>query len=147
MFYKSSIDCSIQHNILRVNPNFHNQPRNDYVLIQAHEDDYTFAQLLQMFSIKYKDRTHHLALIWPMDHPVPLLNRGRDRDLRFTRVVARLRSSCVLVDIETIVRGALLVKDYASQFPDEHIVLDVIDADLWWRMKEIKLAQKVAFAH
>ena len=82
-----------------------------------------------------------------MDNPVPLLNRGRDRDLRFTRVVARPRSTCVLVDVETIVRGALLVRDYSSQHPDEHIVLDVIDTDLWWQMKSIKLAQKVAFVH
>lgn len=132
VFYESSIDWSLQHNILRVNPNFHNRPRNDYVLIQAHVDDYIFAQLLQIFSIQYKDRMHHLALILPMDNPVPLLNRGRDRDLQFTRVIARPRSSCVLVDVETVVRGALIVRDYS---------------DLWWRMKSIKLAQKVAFAH
>lgn len=51
------------------------------------------------------------------------------------------------MDVETVVRGALIVRDYSAQHLDEHIILDVIDTDLWWRIKSIKLAQKVAFAH
>ncbi|KAF8971925.1 hypothetical protein BDZ97DRAFT_1901552 [Flammula alnicola] len=146
--YESVIDWEIKTNILRINPNFHHNARYDYVLLQARNDDYIFAQLLHVFGILYNDQTHYLALIMPMDVPVPRSdsNRGRDRDLRFTRVISRPRSAAVVVDIEAILRGALLVKDVGAELPGEHIVLEVIDPDLWWRMKSIKLANKVDFA-
>lgn len=80
---------------------------------------------------------------------MPILGRGRDKALRFTRVVARARSSCVVVEMETIIRGALLVKDYSSEYSSEHIVLEVVDPDMWWRMKSIKnnLAHKIQFTY
>ena len=107
-----------------------------------------FAQLLYMFMYTHNSRDFYMALVHPMDNPVPLSDRGRDRALRFTRVVARARSTCVVVELATIVQGTLLVKNYDAQIPNsEYIVLDVIDADMWWRMKSISLAHKVAFTY
>jgi hypothetical protein len=136
----------MKSNILRINPNFHGNDRHDYVLIKAGELDCFFAQLLYVFGITYKDETYHLALILPMDNPVPVMGRGRDRKLRFERVIARPPLRSAVVSINTIIRGALLVKDYGAS-PETsksgHIVVDSIDADIWWRMKSIKLARNV----
>ena len=144
MLYESKINLSVQKDILRVNPQFHGRPRFDCVLIQAHQDDYIFARLLQVFTITYQTRRHSLALVLPFDNRIPLLNRGRDRDLRFTRVISRPRSTCVVIDVETIIRGALIVEDYGADLGNSFIIVDVVDADMWWRMKSVKLAYKVA---
>lgn len=98
-----------------------------------------------MFGINYEGVDYHMALILPFDNPVPNTGRGRDRKLRFTRIAARGRSSCVIVDMEKIIRGALVVKCYGAQLENEFIVLDTVDADIWWRMKSIKLAHNIAF--
>jgi len=47
----------------------------------------------------------------------------------------------VVVDTETIIRGALLTEEY--DHPDEYFVLDAIDDDFWWRMKSVSLAQNI----
>lgn len=99
-----------------------------------------------MFGITYRKKTHVLALILPMDVPPPLAGRSRDTTLRFTRVLARPYAKSVVVDINTIVRGALLVKEYGAPFEISaisHIVVDTIDADMWWRIKSIKLERHV----
>jgi hypothetical protein len=98
-----------------------------------------------MFGINYEGVNYHLALILPFDNPVPNTGRGRDRKLRFTRIAARGQSSCVIVDMEKIIRGALLVKCYGVQLENEFVVLDSVDADIWWRMKSIKLARSITF--
>lgn len=82
-----------------------------------------------------------MALILPMDRPTLLLNRTRDRTLRLTRVRSRTRQGSIVVDAETIIRGALLTSEHDS--PGEFFVLNTIDDDLWWRMKSVKLAQNV----
>lgn len=146
MFYESTIDWELKFNILRINPNFHNNDRHDYVLIKAGETDCFFAQLLYVFGIEYQGNTYQRALILPMDVPVPVQGRVRDRKLRFRRVIARPYSRSVLIDINTIIRGALLVKDYGAPLETSksgHIVVESIDADIWWRMKTINLAHNV----
>lgn len=82
-----------------------------------------------------------------MDNPVPNEGRKRDEDLRLSRVVARPRAECVVVDMETIIRGALLVRNYSSQYSNEYIILETVDPDMWWRMKSIQgnLAHNVTF--
>ncbi|KJA13371.1 hypothetical protein HYPSUDRAFT_151670 [Hypholoma sublateritium FD-334 SS-4] len=145
VFFESMADWSIQSDILRAHPNFHHRPRYDHIILQAHKDDYVFAQLLKLFSIAVNEQTFNLALVLPLDGKIPLLNRGRDQDLRFTRIISRPRSASVVIDIDTIVRGALVVKDHGAELPNSHIVLDVIDSDFWLRMKSIKLAHNVNF--
>lgn len=90
-----------------------------------------------------------MALVLPMDIPIiqsENVNRKSDQDLRLKRIQARPRSGAVVIDLDSIVRGALLVKAYGAQYDDEYIVVDAIDADMWWRMKTIKLARsKVNF--
>ena len=35
------------------------------------------------------------------------------------------------------------MKDFEAEHDDEYIVMDVIDADLWWRMKSVSIARHV----
>lgn len=60
-------------------------------------------------------------------------------------VVAQPKCTSVVIDIHAITCGALLVKDYGAENDSTFIVLDVIDADMWWQMKAITHKQKVRF--
>lgn len=135
--------------ILRTNPHFHGRPRYDYVLLHAAADTFIFGQLLYTFGTIHNQSTYKMALVLPMDIPIiqsENVNRKSDQDLRLKRIQARPRSGAVVIDLDSIVRGALLVKAYGAQYDDEYIVVDAIDADMWWRMKTIKLARsKVNF--
>ena len=65
-----------------------------------------------------------------MDRPTLTRNQARDRALRLTRVRSRARYDSIVVDTETLIRGALLTSEHDS--PGEFFVLDVIDNDFWW---------------
>lgn len=146
--FESVINWQITTDILRTNPQFHNRPRYDYALLQVNQDQCVFAQLLYMFGITFGEETYHMALILPMDIPITQLEnsyRESDQDLRFRRVQARPRSEAVIVHLEVIIRGTVLVEAYGAQYGDEYIVMEVIDADMWWQMKSMKLAHRVKF--
>ena len=82
-----------------------------------------------------------MALILPMDRLTLVRNRGRDNTLRLTRVRSCLRHDSIVVDTETLTRGALLTNEHDS--PGEFFVLDTIDDDFWWQMKSVNLAHNI----
>jgi hypothetical protein len=140
--YAGALDArETRTDILRVNPNFHGSPRYDYVLVKVDESHCMLAQLLSIFTINYEDKRYHMALILPMDRLTLTRNRTRDRALRLTRVRSRPRYDSIVVDTETLTRGALLTDEHDS--PGEFFVLDTIDDDFWWRMKSVSLAHNV----
>jgi hypothetical protein len=47
--------------------------------------------------------------------------------------------------VESIVRGALISKDYGAEYGDEYLVVDVVDFDLWLRLKTLPLIHKADF--
>lgn len=137
--------------MLRVNPNFHGRPRYDYVLVQVDPHNYIFAQLLYVFGITIKatpqhDETSlHMALILPMDETIPVVegHRPTDKTLRLTRIRSRHRSDAVFINVESVVRGGLLAPVFEEGVQmDEYLIVDVIDEDMWWRMKSVKLIKK-----
>ena len=148
MKYESKITWKEESNILCVNPSFHNKARYDYALLQidAKQGTFIFAQLLHIFSITVNATTYYMALILPIDEPIPLshINHSRDLKLKQRRLRARHRSKAAFINIELIVRGALLSPAFkeGEQY-DEYLVIDVIDEDMWWRMKSVTLANKV----
>ena len=140
--YDGALDArETRTDILRVNPSFHGHPRYDYVLVKVDALHCMFAQLLSIFSVNCEDKTYRMALILPMDRPTLVCNRARDRTLRLTRVRSRLRHDSIVVDTETLIRGALLTSEHDS--PGEFFVLDTIDDDFWWRMKSVSLTYSV----
>ncbi|KAF9559092.1 hypothetical protein CPC08DRAFT_638151, partial [Agrocybe pediades] len=144
--YECVIDTMrIRTDILHIHPHFHKRPRYDYVLLRISAQQHIFAQLLHVFSTRFEQETYHLALILPMDKNIPVLNRRRDTDLRFTRVRSRPRSEAIVINTTMIVRGALLAPAFGSDTNDEYIVMEVVDDDLWYRVRtdQIKLAYNV----
>jgi len=79
-----------------------------------------------------------MALVLPFDIPKLMVNRPRDKALQFTRVQARPRASTVIIDTRSIIRGGLLVRDFASP-GNEYLVIEFIDKDMWSRLKNIDL--------
>ena len=85
----------------------------------------------------------HVTLVLPFNETPDRQHHERDEALHFTRVQARHRSKATFIHVESIVQGAVLVKDFEAEHGDEYIVMDVLDADLWWQMKSVSLAWHV----
>jgi len=139
--YISVVDWHQKTDLIRVHPNFHGRERQDCVLVAAGNNEYFFAQLLYVFGVFVANETRHMALIMPMDERIPRNERVQsDKVFRFRRVRARHISKTAFIDVESIVWGAVLVKANDSENHDEFISFDVIDEDMWWRMKSVMLA-------
>ena len=60
--------------------------------------------------------------------------RRKDKDLGLYRLQLRAKRY-EIIPLESIVRGALLVPD--SDNPEEYLVVDTIDSDMFLRMKSL----------
>ena len=143
--YKSTITWCLETDLLRANPNFFHQPRYDFVLVKVYDNVHLFAQLQYIFGITIEEQIYYMALILPLlDEPIPRHERSRDdTDLRLARLRARPRKHAVFINVESIVRGALLTRDHDSNF-DEFFLITTIDQDMWWRNKSLVLPSKRA---
>ena len=54
---------------------------------------------------------------------------------------ARKRSECEFIPVESIERGALVVADPTAPQGDGYFVMDIIDADMYMRMKQMYRAR------
>lgn len=135
--YESLVDWRIAQNYLRCSPQFHNQPRYDFVMYES-KGKLIFAQLKLVFqchmnSEKAGQQTLALALVQPFDERIPAAERPRkDKELGLLRYRARHIKECTLIALGSIIRGALLVQD--PLVPDERLVVDVIDTDMFLRL-------------
>lgn len=134
--------------ILRVNPNFHGHPRFDFAILNVDSKMQTavIVQLLFVFQITYHAHNFELALVLPFDAPISRQDRDRvrrDTALRLKRLHPRRRCEAVLVDVNTIIRGALLTPDPSSE-EDDRILVDLVDEDMWMRFKSsnVNLVQR-----
>lgn len=55
--------------------------------------------------------------------------------LRFTHLRSREPQHSIVVSLEYLVRGALMVPDWGSKRNGQFIVMDVVDADFFLRMR------------
>ncbi|KAF8812136.1 hypothetical protein BYT27DRAFT_7221243 [Phlegmacium glaucopus] len=133
--YQSVIDWRLTTDLLHANSDFHHRPRYDFVIIQASNIEVMFAQILYVFGVTINNTEEHVALVLPFDETPDRQHCERDEALRFTHVQARHRSKATLINVESI--------DFKAEHDDEYIVMDVVDADLWWRMKFVSLARHV----
>lgn len=130
-----------------MNPNFHSRERYDCALISS-GGGFVICRLLGVFEVRHEGDQTELALVLPFDEQVVGLTaheRKRDSDLRFTRVRSRKLEDSALIPVESIVRGALVVPDNSSTSGRDYIVMDVVDADFWLRMRVDKLGTALKF--
>ncbi|KAJ7877138.1 hypothetical protein B0H13DRAFT_2235919 [Mycena leptocephala] len=131
--YESMSDWKWTADYLRCNPKFHDHPRYDFVLVQT-TDKPIFAQLLYMFSCTVEGKSHHFALILPLDAPTGNVKK-KDKLLRFRRVRAQARKNSEFISLHSIIRGAVLVAD--SDRASDFLVFDVLDGDTSLRLKSL----------
>ena len=120
--------------ILRCNPDFHHAPRYDGIIYRKDNGVEAFAKLVYITTHVLREVRYGVVLIQPLDANLGP-RRQKDMDLGLYRVHAKRRDQCEVIAINSIVRGALIVKDIGCEFDDEYYVLDVIDCDMFQRMK------------
>ncbi|KAG1896768.1 uncharacterized protein F5891DRAFT_1130156 [Suillus fuscotomentosus] len=111
--YESLVDWHVSADYLRCSSMFHGLPQYDFVILQT-EASVIFAQLLMVFTCMVGDE---------------------DKDFDFWRVKAKPRVSVEFFSVQSIIRGCVLVED--SSRPNEALVVDTLDTDMFLRIKEI----------
>ena len=91
-------------------------------------------QLLLVFTCVVGDTTYPLALIHPYDAPTGI-RRRKDKDLGLFRIRAKPRKSAEFISIHSIIRGALVAKDFQQE--GDYLVIDAVDTDMFLRLKRM----------
>jgi hypothetical protein len=133
--YESMVDWKLKSDYLRCSPMFHNSPRYDGVIIQS-LDTFFFGKLIFIFSCTVNSVSYPIALIHPLDVPIGV-RRQLDQDLGIIRLKAVPEASTEFISVHSIIRGALIVEDFDN--PREVLVIDMVDADMFLRLKGLKL--------
>ncbi|KAJ7622984.1 hypothetical protein B0H17DRAFT_1164466 [Mycena rosella] len=122
VFYQSLEDWADEADYLRCNPSFHGRPRYDGALVKTPAGE-IFVKLIYMFKID---------LGQPLDVLTGRIS-AKDRALKFIRVRERPRQAAEFIFVRTIIRGAVLVA--AGDEDSDHLVMDVVDGDMYLRLK------------
>ncbi|KAG1870704.1 hypothetical protein DFJ58DRAFT_713928 [Suillus subalutaceus] len=129
----SVVDWKLTTNHLRCNPSFHGRERRDCALVRTQDKDGNnkniFVRILFMFKQSIGSQTLDLALVQPMDAPTGP-QHAIDQDLRLRRLCARPLASTEFITLHSVIRGALLVPDFASTRGDFFLV-DYVDSDMF----------------
>ena len=131
--YENLVTWKQSTDYLRCTPKFHDRPRYDSVIVETVNGP-IFAILICIFDYNIEDRKYPTALIQPCDAPTGRL-RKKDVDLHFLRVRSRPRNRAEFISLRSIVRGALLVPAFDKD--EEYLVLDVVDADMFVRVRKM----------
>jgi len=133
--YESTADWQIKTDYLRCNPEFNKRPRYDFIITNDPQLGHTFAQLALVFVCRVNGHDYHLALVQPLDKVSRPLTRNVDKNLSIYRWHIRPRSRCVVIPLNSIVRGAVLVAD--TRYAGDYFVIDTLDADVFLRLKNM----------
>lgn len=131
--YRSVANWKSTTDYLRCSPSFFHRPRRDFALCESSSGFY-FAKLLFVFTLQLKqDIVLPLALILPYDRIITSAKQTRDRNLGLYRV--RHQSRPQIIHMDSIICGAVVF----PSFEDDHegFVFDVLDTDMFWRVKDL----------
>ena len=87
-----------------------------------------------MFEYTIGEATLRLALVMPLDFPTGK-TRAIDEDLRFIRLRTRAAASSQIIPLRSIIRGALLVPDFAHD--GDYFLVNYIDGDMFLRSQTL----------
>ena len=126
------VDWKIRIDYLRCNPSFHGRPRFDCVIVYG-GDGYFFARLLYLFTYNFRGTTFPIALIQP--YADVRTQRKKDWELRLHRLRPKTSRDSIFISARSIRRGAFLAP--ALDHPNDVIIVDVVDTDMFIRIKSI----------
>lgn len=130
--YESQVDWSMKTDYLRCNPSFHNRSRYDFVLTNIN-GNLAFAQLVLIFVCRFGMESYRLALVQPLDRMSQASSvESVDNALSIHRWTIRHRNRCEVIPLDSIVRGAVLVKDPGHSY--DYFVIDTLDEDMYLRV-------------
>jgi hypothetical protein len=145
--YTSLEDSQIATDFIRANPSFYGRPRYDCALFNAEGGQYTIGRIVSIIGVlDNEDIERKYAVVIPFDRPVSRAaderaNLNRGAHLRLTHLRSREPEHSIVVALEHIVRGALMVPDWGSKRSSQYIVMDVVDADFFLRMRTQRLGE------
>jgi hypothetical protein len=128
------VDWKYKTDYLHCSPNFHSQARYDFLIIETAEKPF-FAQLLFLFACAVDLTLYPLALILPFDAPIGVPT-ALDHHLRLHCVHSQSQAKAEFISVKSIIRGCVIVTD--STKPEHGIILDVLDTDMFLRVKSMK---------
>ncbi|KIY64364.1 hypothetical protein CYLTODRAFT_469038, partial [Cylindrobasidium torrendii FP15055 ss-10] len=162
--YEHEVDGRTAVDYLKCTPLFYRHPRYDCGLFHD-EMGVFFARLVMIFSanVAGSEGPVLLALVHPYTQRPKSTNIDRDnnkraakarrtiltdKELRRYRVRPAPRGESIVVPLRSMIRGAVLVPDFGLLYKDrEYLVVDLIDADMFLRMSQIKyIGQTVTHA-
>lgn len=132
--YESLVTWEYKIDYLHCSPNFHGQARNDFIIVKTADKPF-FAQLIFLFACLVDTTFYPLALILPFDASVGGLT-ALDQSLQLQHVCAQNRAKAEFISVKSIIRGCVIVTD--SVRPEHGIVLDVLDTDMFLRVRSMK---------
>ncbi|KAA1476942.1 hypothetical protein DENSPDRAFT_758082, partial [Dentipellis sp. KUC8613] len=131
--FESIVNWRESTDYLRCSPSFHNQPRHDFVIVDAIPSPF-FAQLIMVFTCTFLESDYAVALIRPLDAEV--VPQSIDHDLGLYRLRSRALAQAEFIHVQSIKRGALLVD--ADTYPEfDFFVVDTIDGDMFLRCEKL----------
>jgi hypothetical protein len=130
--YESMVDWKLTTDLLRCNESFFGSKRHDHVIVKL-EHSHFFARLLHLFEVTVGRQLYPLAYVESYCRPSGPMRR-KDKDLGLYRLQLKAKRY-EIISLESVVRGALLVPD--SDNPEEYLVVDTIDSDMFLRMKDL----------
>jgi hypothetical protein len=135
--YESRVDWRQATDNLHCNPQFFGHKREDCVIIQADDDKPLFAQLLFIIKCFIAGKEYAVALVHKFDQAIVATSKcpQKDLDLGLLRVRARPQKLADFIFVESIIRGALIVEDYGSEYGDDRFVVDTLDSDMFIRLR------------
>jgi hypothetical protein len=132
--YKSLVDWKYKTDYLHCSPNFHGHARYDFLIIETTEKPF-FAQLLFLFACAVDSTLYPLALILPFDAHISVPT-ALDHHLQLHHVHSQSRAKAEFISVKSIIRGCVIVTDPTK--PDHGVILDVLDTDMFLRVRSIK---------
>ncbi len=131
--YESHVDWKMKTDYLRCNPMFHGHPRYDFVITHL-DGDPIYAKLVFIFTCRVGTECYRLALVQPLEKAKRTGRTGEiDKELSIHRWTLRSRTRCEVIPINSIVRGAVLVKD--PEYAQDYFVIDMLDDDMFLQVK------------
>lgn len=102
------------------------------------------ARIISVFNISLEtaDKNFSYALVVPMDKVLrrdaeSRTNQRRCEELRLKQLQSRDLKDSILVLVASIIRGALVARDWGipDGYDDQYIIVDGVDADFFLRMR------------